>query len=140
MIGTILHLFGNLFIGICVSAISLLFVSLAITIRLLPKFLSFSRLCLRGFLILSFRLYKMILTPISNPLERMFNINILSNLPRVVATMMLSVTGYLFIVHLTKLNTPDWLIALAILHGLTVGVIWGGLMQPGGLQLGVDIQ
>jgi hypothetical protein len=91
-------------------------------------------------MILSFRLYSMILTPIAKSLEQIFNINILSNLLRVVATLTLSVAAYLLIIHFAKLVTPDWMVAIPVLHGLTVGLMWESLARPGGLQLGVDIQ
>jgi len=140
MIATIIHLLGNMLIGICFSTVSLFFVSLAITLRLLPRLLSFLWMCLRGFLILSYRLYNMVLTPFANKLEQTFNIDILSNLSRVMFSLILSVTIYILLVHFTNLRVPDWMIAFPILHGLVVGLMWDGLSKPGGLQLGVEIQ
>ena len=53
----LLRFLGNVLIGVCLAALSLVFMSVAALLRLTPRFLRFVRACLRGFLILSVRLY-----------------------------------------------------------------------------------
>jgi len=114
--------------------------NLAALLRLLPQFLKLIRLGLRGFLILSFRFYHLLLTRIAPVIQQCLNINVLTVHLRVVASLLLSLILGLVFLFLTSLPVTGWSVGLSVLHGLSVGLAWDEIEKPGGLQLGVKIQ
>jgi len=127
-------------VGTCLVSLSLVFFSIAALLRLLPPFLNLIRLGLRGFLILSFRLYHLLFTRMAPIIQQRLNINILTGPLRVIASLLLSLILSLLFLLLTNLPVTGWSIGLALLHGLSVGLAWDEIEKPGGLQLGVKIQ
>ena len=126
--------------GICLASLSLLFFSIAALLRLLPQFMHVVRLGLRGFLILSFRFYHLLLTRMAPAIQQRLNVNILAGHSRVLASLLLSLTlGGLFL-YLADLPVTGWSAGLFLLHGLSVGLAWDEIAKSGGLQLGVTIQ
>jgi hypothetical protein len=108
--------------------------------RLFPTIARFLRACLRGFLILSYRFYALLLMPIAQFSKRHLGIDILSGLGRIVVTVSLSlVMGVLFLL-LTNGQLTGWIVVFIVLHGLVVGIIWDDIQYPGELQLGTKIQ
>jgi hypothetical protein len=140
VLGIISRLLGNLFVGTCIFSVMLFFFSLALTLRLLPKFLSFLRSMLRWFLILSYRFYNLVLTHLSICLQTRFNIFVFHGVTRVIATVILSEAFGLSILALLHKPLSAWVIAILAIHGLIVGLVWDGIMDPGGFRLGVNIQ
>jgi len=127
-------------VGTCLASMSLVFLSIAALLRLLPQFLKLIRLGLRGFLILSFRFYHLLLTRIAPVIQQCLNINVLTVHLRVVASLLLSLILGLVFLFLTSLPVTGWSVGLSVLHGLSVGLAWDEIEKPGGLQLGVKIQ
>ena len=140
MLGILSRLLGSLFVGTCIFSVMLFFFSLALTLRLLPRLLSFLRSMLRWFLILSYRFYNIILTRLSIFLQTRFNIFVFSGISRVIATFLLSELFGLSIFALLNKPLTGWIIAILAIHGLIVGLIWDGILDPGGFRLGVNIQ
>lgn len=140
MLGIVPRLFGNLIVTTCFLSLTFFFLSLAISIRLLPKLLPFLRTLLRWFLILSYRFYILILTRLAPILHSYLDIDLLNGMPRVAATLLLSLALGLLLHLLTDLPVSGWIIALLAIHGLVVGLAWDELENPEGFRLGVNIQ
>jgi hypothetical protein len=127
-------------VGTCLVSVSMVFLSIAGLLRLLPRFLHLIRLGSRSFLILSFRFYHLLLTRMAPVIQQHLNIHILVGHARVVATLLLSLSLGLLFLALTNLPVTRWSVGLSLLHGLAVGLAWDEIEKPGGLQLGVKIQ
>ena len=140
MLGALVRLLGRLLVGSCFASGSLLLLSLAVLVRLLPRLLRLTRRALRGFLILSFRLYRLLLRPLAPLILQRFNANILSGVLRVSACLMLSVGLGLLVLVVGGLRLTGWAVGLFLIHGLAVGLSWDEVGSPGGLQLGARIQ
>ena len=61
MFTLLLRLFDRLLLGSCFASLSLVFLSIAVLLRLLPRFLRLLARGVRGLLVLSFRLYQSLL-------------------------------------------------------------------------------
>jgi len=131
---------GYLLTGSCMFSVSLLFLSLAVSIRLLPRLLKFLWRCIQGFLILSYQLYAILINRLAPMMDRYLHIDLLNNLWRLVTSLIFSVALGILVVYLADPIAIEWVIIPAMLHGLIVGLAWDKLLQPGGLQLGVEIQ
>jgi hypothetical protein len=125
---------------VCLFSVAQLFLALAVLVRLIPAFARFMRLCLRAFFILSYRLYALVLWPIATPLKKYLGLNILAGLWRVLATVGLSLGVGLALVVITHGPLTGWIVALFVLHGLIVGLVWDEIEHPSDLQLGAKIQ
>jgi len=139
MIAIAFRLTSTLIVGSCFLSITLFFLSLAVSLRLLPKLLEFLFRGLRWFMILSYRLYAFILERLAEPACRLFEIDLYAGFVRLMITMVLSTSVGLSIQLLTDLPWSEWIIAASTIHGLSVGLIWDRLLDPGGLMLGVNI-
>jgi hypothetical protein len=126
-------------VGACIFGLVQFFLSLAALFRLLPLLLRAFRLGLRGLLILSFRLYYLILSQLAPPIERQLGIDVLAGIPRVAATILLSLLLGCLLLLVVGANVTGWAIALFLVHGLFVGLTWDDIEAPGGIQLGVRI-
>ena len=139
MIAILSRLIGNLLVGTCFLSVIVFFLSLAATLRLLPKLLGFLCRLLRWFMILSYRLYAFILDRSAEPAYRLFEIDLHAGFVRSMITMLLSTSVGLSIHLLTDLPWSEWIIAVFALHGVLVGLVWDRFTDPGGLMLGVNI-
>ena len=137
MLGLMFRLLGSVLAGVCLAALGLILSGLAALLRLLPRL---TRLGLRGFLILSFRLYHLLLTRVAPGVEQHLNVKVLAAPSRVVACFLLSLVLGLSFLLLTNLPVTGWGVGLSLLHGLAVGLAWDEIEKPGGLQLGVKIE
>lgn len=136
----LLWVFQRALLGICIFSLIQFFLSLAIVFRLLPVSLRAFRFGLRGLLILSFRLYRLVLRRLAPLVNQSLNINLLAGIPRVLSTILLSVflgtSSFLVIGR----DVTGWTVALFLVHGLLVGLTWEEIEAPGGIQLGVRIE
>ena len=140
MIGLLFRIFEHALMGTCLTSISIVFFSLATLLRLLPRFFVFLWFCLRGLLILSFRLYHLIISRTNPFIQIHLGVNILAGIPHLLFCVLLSTTIWVLILLLTWFSLPIWSITLPILHGLTLGLFWDEFEKPGGLRLGIKIQ
>ena len=140
MLGLMSRFFGYVLVGTCLGSLSLVFFSVAGLFRLLPRLLHLIRLGLRGFLILSFRFYRLLLTSLAPIIQRHLNINILVGPLRVIGCLLFSLALGLLLLFLTKLPVTGWSVGFCFLHGLSVGLAWDEIETPRGLYLGVEIQ
>jgi len=127
-------------LGTCLFSVAWLLLSLGIIIRLLPRLFKLVRHLIRGILIVSYRLYAMILSPVAPVLEQRLGINILAGFSRVIATSFLSLLFGLPLVWLATGSVLGFASMLLIIHGLVVGVVWKEIEEPGDLQLGAKIK
>ena len=139
MIGIASRLISTIIVGSCFLSITLFFLSLAASLRLLPKILEFIFRVLRWFMVLSYRLYAFIVERLAEPAYRLFEIDLYAVFTRLMITMLLSTSVGLTIHLLTELSWSIWIIAGFALHGALVGLIWDRFLDPGGLMLGVNI-
>ena len=140
MFTILFRVFEHIFAGTCLALLSLVLLSSTTLIRAFPRILVFIRSVMRGLLLLSFRLYHMILTRLDRFIKPRFRIDLLSGPIRVFACILISlVFGTLFLL-LTRLGISGWGIAIVVLHGLIVGLAWDGIKEPGGFQMGTKIQ
>lgn len=122
------RLFTNMLLAGCCFSLTFLFFSLAITFRLLPKLLPFLRNGLRWFLILSARFYALVLGQASE------------GITWVLTTSLLSIGIGVLLSWLASKSVHTWVVILSAIHGITIGLAWDNLLDPGGLHLGMDIQ
>ena len=140
MVNLLVGLSNQFLLAACCVSIILVFLSLAALLRLLPVLLNAIRLGLRAILILSYRLYALVLTRVAPEVEERLGFDILTGIPRLVATVLLSLVSGLLFVTITHLPLTAWIWVLLVLHGLAVGLAWDEIAQPGGLQLGGRVQ
>ena len=134
------RLFNQLLIAGCCLSLVLVLVSLAGVLRLVPALLPFVRLCLRAFLVLSYRAYALILRRLAPNITRWLGVDVLTPVPRLVATLLLSLGFGLAFFTLTQAPVTIWNTGLLVFHGLAVGWIWDGIEGSDDLLLGVKIR
>ena len=140
MFGLMFRVFEHLLVEVCLATLSLVFLGVAVLLRLLPRSFNLVRFCLRGLLTLSFRLYRFLFTHLAPFVQRQLSVDILANPSRMVASFLLSlVLGLLFLV-VTHLPVTGWSVGLCLLHGLAVGLAWDEMEEPDGLHLGARVQ
>ena len=130
----------TILIVFCVLAYIQFFIILAFALRLLPTLLQLAGQCLRLFLFVSYRFYRMLLTPLARLIRRRLSINVTSGLWRIAATTLLSLILGLIIMAVTPLTVSVLSVSVCLVHGLLVGVIWDDVEHPGALHLGARLQ
>src|SRR5688572_6678241 len=103
-------------VGACIFGLVQFFLSLAALFRLLPLLLRAFRLGLRALLILSFRLYYLILGRLAPMVGRQLGIDILAGIPRVVASVLLSLLFGCLLLLVVGATVTGWGIGLLFLH------------------------
>jgi hypothetical protein len=116
------------------------FFSLASLLGLFPAFARFVRACFRATLILSYRLYALVLRTLAPHIARWLGVDLQLGWPRLVATVLLSLCIGGVILLLTPLTATAISVGLIIAHGLAVGLAWDEIAMPGGLQLGARLR
>lgn len=139
MISIASRLISTLIVGSCFLSITLFFLSLAISLRLLPKLLEFIFRVLRWFMITSYRLYALILERLAEPIYRLFEVDLYAVFARFLVATFLSTLIGLSIHLLTNLTWSHWITVAFTIHGALVGLIWDQFLDPGGLILGVKL-
>ena len=136
----LLRILEHTLVGVCLSSISLTLFTLVILLRLLPHLMRFLWWCIRGLMILSFRLYALMFNRLNPFLESQLGIDVRSGVPRLSACILLSSIFWGLVLLISGLTIPVWTIILPILHGTFLGLAWDEIEKPEGLQLGVNIQ
>lgn len=128
MLAILSRLFTNMLLAGCCFSLTFFFISLALTFRLLPKLLPFLRKGFHWFLILSARFYALVLG------------QVFAGITRVVITSLLSIGIGTLISWITSNSIHAWVVVFSAIHGITIGLAWDNLLDPGGLHLGMDVQ
>jgi hypothetical protein len=137
MVDLLIRLSNQLFLGVCCLSIILVPLSIVALLRLLPTFLRAVRFGVRGILILSFRLYSLVLTRLAPLVQQQTGIDVLNGMARIAATVALSFALGMLFFGLTRAVITGWGVGLLVLHGLSVGLAWDDIAEPDGLRLGV---
>lgn len=135
----ILGIFVALILSAMVFAVSLFFVAVANTLRLLPTLAPILGRIAWGILVLSCRVYYLLLTRLAPFIEKHWKIKILNGLWRLGVTLVLSLLAGLLFLLLTGLPIGIWTILPFLLHGLFVDFIWDDIPGWGELQMGVRL-
>jgi len=115
------------------------FIVLAFALRLVPTLLRFAGACLRMFLVVSYRFYRMLLTPAANVVRAHSGVDLVAGLWRIVATTLVSLLLGLAVMAVTPLVASAVSLGLCLVHGLVVGIIWDEAEHPGNLYLGAKL-
>src|SRR5262249_35636628 len=108
----------------CLLTATMLFVVLAIALRLLPTATNSFTTIMHSVLVLSVRFYYLMLSHISPWLDDRFGIDLLRGLWRLTSCILLSqLFGILFLL-LAAWEISGWSVVLFTLHGMVVGMVW----------------
>lgn len=125
---------------LCMVAYIQVFIILAFALRLMPTLLQMAGQCLRLFLFISYRLYRMLLTPLARILRRRTGLDLTAGLLRLLSTTLLSLIVGFIIIAVTPLTMSLVTVGTCLIHGLAVGIIWDDVEHPGMLNLGARLQ
>lgn len=125
---------------LCLVVYIQVFIVLAFALRLIPTLLRFAGACVQLFLVVSYRFYRMLLTPVADFVRAAVGIDVLAGLWRIAATVFLSLAVGLLIIAVTPLVVSVPAVVICFLHGLLVGIIWDEAEHPGNLHLGARLQ
>ena len=131
---------ANLLTAGCLFSLNMIILVLAGLLRMLPSFLRSLRGLIRFIMILSTRLYKLILTRAAPILNQHLGVDILKGFARIVTTIMLSLCIGLLIMYLLHLPINGLTVGICILHGVVVGLAWDGISSRGNLNLGDHLE
>ncbi len=134
------RLFSPWVLGTCLITVNLIFVLIAALVGWLPAIAGFLQRTFRGSLVLSYRLFKYLLSSADPFAEQYLGLRLSSGTPRILATVVLSLLFMGVILLLTPLDFSVWLLGFAVVHGLLVGFLWGDVLEPGSLHLGSRLQ
>jgi hypothetical protein len=130
------RLVERVLVGTCLGSVNLILLGVAGLIRLLPEALRLIHFCLRGVLILSFRLYRLILGRLAPMMRQGLGLDLQDGFPRAVVCSLLSLALGAMLLILIRGHVTGWGLGLCLLHGLAVALAWDEIEDPGGLQLG----
>lgn len=140
MIGLILSFLGRMFMGILLFSLILLFMSLAASLRLLPRLVRGIRQLMRGFLILSYRFYRLTFTRLQPLILERLGVDIMSGYARLIMCISFSMIQGILSFMVFDPSTAIWILGFSLVHGLFVGLAWDDIENPGGIRLGVNRQ
>jgi hypothetical protein len=138
--GVLLDAFEYMFAGGCLLAMNFVFMFLFGLLRNLPAILRAGREVLREILILTYRLYRPVITNAQPVTQRHLGIDIGRPPMRVIAAAFLSLLIMLGFDLILRWRVSAFWSVLAVLHGSAVGLIWDGLERADGLRMGEDLQ
>jgi hypothetical protein len=129
-----------MWVTICLFSLAQLVIAVAALLRLLPALFKFLRVCLRGFLVLSFRLYYLVLNRCAPFFQEQLGLDLLTGTGRIGATLTLSIGLGLALLLLLQWRVSVLSVGLFVAHGLLVGLAWDEIQYPGDLHLGVRLE
>lgn len=131
---------AQLIVATTIFALNVFFISLAGFLRLLPTLVPVLWRGTWGLLVLSCRLYYLVLTRLAPYIQAWTHVQVLEGLWRLTATVLLSLLLGLVFLLLLQWPVSGWALLLTLLHGIFVDLVWDEIPDSGGLQLGVKIQ
>src|SRR5574340_813034 len=139
-LGILFDAIEYMFAGGCLLAMNFVFMFLFGLLRNLPAILRAGREVLREILILTYRLYRPVITNAQPVTQRRLGIDIGRPPVRVIAAGFLSLLIMLGLDLILRWRVSVFWSVLAVLHGSAVGLIWDGLERADGLRMGEDLQ
>lgn len=132
---------ANILISAFFISVDLFLLAIAGLVRLFPSLLKFTRMLLREFMGLSFKLYKLILGRVAPILQNRWGVNILVGALRVISTVIMSLILGVLILWIFGFSITVFSLALCFLHGLVVGLVWGSVDHtPEGFHMGANVE
>jgi hypothetical protein len=132
-------LFATIIVATTLFALNLFFVAIAGVLRLVPTLVPLIGRFIWGVLVLSCRLYYLLLNRIAPFIERRFRIKILHGLWRLAATLLMSLTLGVTFLLLAQMPFSIWTVTPCVLHGLFVDFVWDEIPGMGELQMGIRL-
>ena len=133
-------LFAGLIVGIVVFTFSTFVMGIAGVLQLLPRLVPLAAKAVWGVLMVSCRLYYLLLSRLAAPIQSRTRLDILTGLWRLLCTVGLSLaigTGVLLLLGWT---VSMWTGIVCVLHGLFVDFMWSEIPDSGQLYMGTRIQ
>lgn len=134
--GLLSRIVSRVLVGSVFVSLAALLMSMASLVRVFPWLLRLGHRLLRGLLILSYRLYNLILSSMRDFVLQAVRLDVLIGYPRLAMCLLLSVTVGLVVIMLTNTALVGWVLGCCALHGLFVGLAWDDIENPGGIRLG----
>lgn len=135
MFGFVARVFGTIISSLCISAISVLFFGLFSNRRTNTR-----GSILRRFLRASYYLYANLFRWACPHIEQIMDINLLSPIPRTLASGSLSFGIGWGVLFLLDWPMGTWLAILFLVHGLFVGWSWERIVIPQAFQMGARFE
>lgn len=132
-------LLAQLIVTTTIFTMNMLLMSVAGLLRMLPTLLPWLGRVIWAGLILSCRLYSLLLAHLAPFIRQQTRINILDGLARFAATLSLSLLAGIAFLFLAQWPITLWTVVPIILHGLFVAFIWDEIPAEGGLRLGTRL-
>jgi hypothetical protein len=133
-------MFSGAMVGLCIASAIFLFLTLAISLRLFPRFLSALRRLIWGVIVVSYRLYVLVFDLVTQGRFQHHEVDNQLIAGRMLGCAVLSLligSGIILLLH-WPLNLI-WIV-LFILHGLFIGLFWDEIPNAGGFRLGERIE
>ncbi len=125
-----------LIFGSCLFSLSIFFLSASLIVRSLPTLIRLFFQALRGILMISYRLYLLILKHIEPEFKRQFGILVMDRVPRVFLSIVLSNLIGLIFCLIFHWHVTLWIIAILSMHGLFIGYAWSAFFEQPGIRMG----
>ena len=131
------RLLEQILVGGCMLSLNLLFAAVIAVFRISPFLFHSAGSIVRSFLVLSIRVYKLIVSSISSRTDHITRLNLLTGGSWVVSSLVLSLGFSIVSIYAIGLKLTPLFLAPGILHGLIVGFLSDEIDPQGGLRLGV---
>lgn len=138
--GSLVNIIGSAAVGTCMMSMSFVIFSLFAFLRNLPAVFTFTRRVLGWLMVMTLSLYQPILLNLKPVVLRHTGIDLLQPLARTISSIMLSLVLLVFSWITTGWDISAFGAGLAILHGLSVGLIWDAIGSSEGLQIGEKLE
>jgi hypothetical protein len=141
MVGGVImfRLFDTLLIGLCLLCINLIVLMVGTMTGWLPGIFRTAGAFLRNFFFHSYQAYNWLFTWLAPTAAELGGIDILHGWVRVMVAAVTSILILGLIILILGWTYPLWLLALAALHGIVVGIRWERLDRNAGFRWGVDL-
>ena len=133
------RIFDTFLLGICILCVNILVVVVGTITGWLPAILQWLGRLIRQFFTLSYEAYSHLFTWLAPIIQEVFRLDIYQIWIRLFASVLISPCIVGVVVLLLDWRYPIWLVVLAVLHGLVVGLRWDSLDETSPFRLGVDI-
>lgn len=121
--------------GVCLSAASLMLMR-----WLLPSTTGSRSSWLQRFLRGSYALYAGVLGWLRPYAFQVVGLDLLATIPRILFSLGVSMGFVITAFALIGLRVPAWLLIVALVHGLYVGLAWGEIVRPDEFQFGMRLE
>jgi len=129
-----------LIFGSCLFSLSVLFLSVSLIVRSLPTLIRLFLRALRAVLMISYRLYTLVLKRIQPEFKKQLGIRVMDRVPRIFLSMALSNLIGMVLCLVFHWHVTLWIIAILCMHGLFIGYAWSDFFEQPGIRMGERLQ